>query len=155
MKMYCSSAASVNTKQALRTYASIGLETEVMSASPQRLITLLFDGALAAIRAARLHMQTGNIAERGMAISKAIAIVDAGLKASVDTQAGGELAKNLVIIYELVIRNLISANRRADISKLDLAAQLLTDIRHAWTSATNSAAQAQTGNANVAQELTR
>src|SRR5690606_8149757 len=48
-----------------RSYTDIGLETQVMSASPERLITLLFNGARAAIAQARLHLESGRIAERG------------------------------------------------------------------------------------------
>lgn len=122
-------------QHSIQAYANVGLETEVLSASPQRLITLLFDGARAAIMKARLHMQNGNIESRGMAISKAIDIVDSGLKASVDQESGGELAKNLVATYDLIIRNLLLANLHADMSKLDLAELLLVDIATAWREA--------------------
>jgi flagellar protein FliS len=107
----------------------------VLSASPEHLITLLFDGARAAILKARLHMQSNNIEGRGMAISKAIDIVDSGLKASVDLTTGGELAKNLVATYELIIRNLLLANLNVDAEKLDLAERLLVDLATAWREA--------------------
>ncbi len=116
-------------------YASVGLETQVLSASPERLITLLFDGALSAIAKARLHLQQGNIAERGMAISKAIDIVDSGLKASVDQEAGGELATNMVATYEVVLHNLMLANLNVDEEKLTLAENVLKEISSAWREA--------------------
>ncbi|MFW7342499.1 flagellar export chaperone FliS [Pollutimonas sp. H1-120] len=122
-------------RHSVQAYANIGLETQVLSASPEHLITLLFDGARAAILKARLHMQNNNIEGRGMAISKAIDIVDSGLKASVDQETGGDLAKNLVASYELIIRNLLLANLNADSEKLDLAERLLTDIGSAWREA--------------------
>jgi len=116
-------------------YSSVGLETQVLSATPEHLITLLFDGAVSAIAKARLHLQMGNIAERGMAVSKAIDIVDSGLKASVDQEAGGELARNLVATYELVIHHLMQANLHADEEKLILAETLLKDLGSAWREA--------------------
>lgn len=116
-------------------YSSIGLETQVLSATPERLITLLFEGALSAIAKARLHLQAGNIPERGMAISKAIDIVDSGLKLSVDTEAGGELAQNLIATYEIVLQNLMLANLNADEEKLTLAETLLKDLGSAWREA--------------------
>lgn len=122
-------------RHSIQAYANIGLETQVLSASPEHLITLLFDGARAAILKARLHMQNNSIEGRGSAISKAIDIVDSGLKASVDLETGGELAKNLVATYELIIRNLVLANLNADSEKLDLAERLLTDIASAWREA--------------------
>lgn len=122
-------------------YSNIGLETQVLSASPERLITLLFEGALSAIAKARLHLQMGNIAERGMAISKAIDIVDSGLKHSVDTETGGELANNLIATYEVVLYNLMQANLHADEGKLALAETLLKEIGSAWREACDPAAE--------------
>jgi flagellar protein FliS len=120
-------------------YASIGLETKVLSASPEGLITLLYDGALAAIAKAKLYMQTNDIAGRGKSISKAIEIVDSGLKASVNTEIGGELAQNLVTTYELISRHLLLANLNADLAKLELAERMLSEIAQAWRTAVDSA----------------
>lgn len=122
-------------RQSAQAYSSVGLETQVLSASPERLITLLFEGALSAVAKARLHMQLGNIAERGMAISKAIDIVDSGLKASVDMEAGGEVAKYLVASYELIIQNLMLANLNADEEKLNVAETMLKNLGSAWREA--------------------
>ena len=122
-------------RHSVNAYASVGLETQVLSASPERLITLLFDGALSAIAKARLHLQQGNIAERGLAISKAIDIVDSGLKAAVDREAGGEVATNMVATYELVLHHLMQANLHADEEKLALAETILKEISSAWREA--------------------
>ncbi|USP49115.1 flagellar export chaperone FliS [Alcaligenes faecalis] len=121
-------------QQSARAYAQIGLETEVLSASPEHLITLLFNGARTAMLQARLHMEQGNIAGRGQSLSKAIDIVDSGLKMAVDTEKGGELARNLVATYDLILHNLMLANLRNDAEKLALAERLLTDIADAWRS---------------------
>ncbi|MGF7468537.1 flagellar export chaperone FliS [Alcaligenes nematophilus] len=119
-------------QQSVRAYAQVGLETEVLSASPEHLITLLFNGARTAMLQARLHMEQGNIAGRGQSLSKAIDIVDSGLKMAVDTEKGGELARNLVATYDLILHNLMLANLRNDAEKLTLAERLLTDIADAW-----------------------
>jgi flagellar protein FliS len=132
---YSSLARGPRRQQSIQSYANIGLETEVLSASPEHLITLLFNGALAAILKAKLHLEAGNIQGRGMAISKAIDIVESGLKASVDMEAGGEVATYLVASYELILRNLMLANLHADVTKLELAEQMLKDISAAWRTA--------------------
>lgn len=121
-------------QQSVRAYAQVGLETEVLSASPEHLITLLFNGARTAMLQARLHMEQGNIAGRGQSLSKAIDIVDSGLKMAVDTEKGGELARNLIATYDLILHNLMLANLRNDAEKLALAERLLTDIADAWRS---------------------
>src|SRR3546814_12141585 len=57
-------------------YAKVGMETGVIAANPHQLIVMLFEGAQAALNNALQHMQTGNIAEKGKAISKAIMIIE-------------------------------------------------------------------------------
>lgn len=122
-------------RRSAQAYANVGLETQVMSASPERLITLLFQGALAAIMKARLYLDNGDIAGRGQAISKAIDIVESGLKASVDPDAGGELAHTLIANYELIGRHLLLANLNADAGHLSVAENMLRSISQAWREA--------------------
>lgn len=116
-------------------YANVGLESEVLGASPERLISLLFRGALTATAQARFHMANGRIAQRGQAISKAIDIVDSGLKASVDPERGGDVARHLIAAYELIVRDLLQANLNNDTTKLDSAERLLSDLADAWHTA--------------------
>lgn len=118
--------------QSVRSYADIGLETQVLGASPERLITLLYLGARAAIGQARIHLQDGRIAERGAAISKAIKIVDEGLKTGLNMEAGGDIAANLARLYDYIVRTLLTANLKADPEQLDIADRLLADLAEAW-----------------------
>jgi len=77
-------------------YAKVGAESAAMSASPHQLITMLFDAAKTAIAMARYHMANKDISAKGQAISKAINIVDNGLKASLDADAAGVAGAQLV-----------------------------------------------------------
>ena len=117
-------------------YAKIGTESTAMSASPHQLITLLFDGAKTAIAMARHHMAHKEIAATGQAISKAINIIDNGLKASLDAEAGGkagaELVGNLAALYDYITQRLMQANLRNDPALLDEADRLLDNIGSAW-----------------------
>jgi flagellar protein FliS len=90
-------------------------------------------------------MRQGNIEGRGLAISRAIDIVDSGLKTSIDREAGGELAANLLTVYDLVIRNLMLANLNNDAARLDLAERLLTDIGDAWRTSTGTGSSTAIG----------
>lgn len=115
-----------------RAYAKVGVESGVLSASPHQLIVLLFDGLLAAIRAARLHMENGNVAEKGKSISKALDILNQGLLAALDREKGGEVAGNLASLYEYCASLLLKANLHNDPRALDEAARLLGEIGAAW-----------------------
>lgn len=117
-------------------YAKIGTEIGAMSASPHQLITMLFDGAKTAIAMARHHMANQDTRAKGNAISKAINIVENGLKASLDAEAGGkagaELVANLSAFYDYINQRLLYANLRNDPALLDEADRLLENIGSAW-----------------------
>ncbi|SUW63236.1 Flagellar protein fliS [Buttiauxella agrestis] len=113
-------------------YAQIGVESAVMSASPHQLIVLLFDGALSALVRTRLFMQQGELAAKGEALSKAINIIDNGLKAGLDNEQGGEIAENLSSLYDYMIRRLMLANLRNDVELIEEVEGLLTNIADAW-----------------------
>lgn len=113
-------------------YARVGVESGVMAASPHQLIVMLFDGAQAAIRAARLHMEQGNVGGKGQSISKALDIVNNGLAAALDGEKGGEVAAQLASLYDYIARLLLRANLQNDTAALDEAERLLEDIGSAW-----------------------
>lgn len=119
-------------RSAARAYATVGVETKAMSANPVQLITMLFDGARTAIAQARFHMQAGNIVQKGAAVSKSIDIIESGLRAVLDHEAGGEIAANLDDLYEYMGRRLMQANLHNDAGILDEVDRLLADLASAW-----------------------
>lgn len=117
-------------------YSTIGLETQVFSASPEELISLLLDGARVAVIKAQIHLDNNQIAERGQAISKAIDIVDTGLKSAIDKEKGGEVAQQLLHAYDLILYHLMQANLHGDKSRLETAETMLTSLLETWREAT-------------------
>ncbi|WVV49046.1 flagellar export chaperone FliS [Pseudomonas sp. NA13] len=93
---------------------------------------MLFDSYQTSIRIARLHLQAGHIAEKGIAITKAINIVSQGLRASLDLEQGGDIAVQLDQLYDYVIRVLLRANLENDETALTTAADLLNNVAAAW-----------------------
>jgi len=117
---------------ALKTYARMDVETGVSGATPEMLIVMLYDGALRAIATARVCLEAGDQQGKGQAISKAIGIVEEGLRGSLDTAAGGELGSNLSDLYEYMSHRLMLANLRNDSSMLDEVSDLLRALKTAW-----------------------
>jgi flagellar protein FliS len=113
-------------------YAQVSLESGVMGSSPHQLIVMLFDGALSALLRARILMNQGNIAGKGLAISKAINIIDNGLKNGLNHEQGGEIADNLAALYDYMKRRLMQANLHNDVAALDEVSGLLENIADAW-----------------------
>ena len=120
--------------RAVNAYASVGVETGVAAASPAQLIVLLYQGAMAAVAAAQRHLRQNNIGARGQAISKAISIINDGLKASLDLNVGGPMAQSLSDLYAYMGQRLLEANLHNDGQKLDEVAQLLQQLGNAWES---------------------
>lgn len=117
---------------AINAYAKVGIETGVTGANPHRLVLMLFEGAMLAITDARQHMLRGEIAAKGESISKAIMIINDGLRASLDVKAGGQLAQNLHALYEYMSNRLLFANAKNEPAVLDEIKHLLAELKEAW-----------------------
>ncbi|HXF44728.1 MAG TPA: flagellar export chaperone FliS [Burkholderiaceae bacterium] len=115
-------------------YKRVGVDSGVAAADPHRLVLMLFDGALEAIKQAEAHIAGGRIAEKGQALGKAVRIVEEGLKASLDVNAGGALAQQLAALYDYAALRLLQANLRNDRKALAEVSALLADLRGAWAS---------------------
>jgi flagellar protein FliS len=121
-------------ERAASTYAKLDVEAGVLGASPQVLIVMLYDGAIRAILSARAALEAKDHATKGPALSKAIGIIDEGLKPALDLEAGGEIAANLAALYEYMTRKLMLANLRNDLGALDEVVRLLQELKSAWES---------------------
>lgn len=121
-------------ERAASTYATLDVEGGVLGASPQVLIVMLYDGAIRAIVAARAAAEGRDYAAKGQALSKAIGIIDEGLKPALDLEAGGEIAANLSDLYEYMTRQLMLANLRNDVAAMDEVVRLLRELKSAWES---------------------
>ncbi|CDG81906.1 flagellar export chaperone FliS [Janthinobacterium agaricidamnosum] len=113
-------------------YEKVGMETGVVAASPHKLIVMLYDGALTALNMALMHMRAGNIAEKGKAISKALLIIDSGLRASLDKKVGGDIAEGLDSLYEYMSDRLLMANLKNQPEIIEEVQRLLIDLRDTW-----------------------
>jgi len=120
--------------RAANAYTQVGLETGVSDADPHKLILMLFDGALLSIATASAAIERNDIPGKGQAISKAIEIINDGLKISLDYEAGGELAERLGALYDYMTSRLIYANIHSSRPTLDEVGGLLRDIKGAWES---------------------
>lgn len=112
-------------------YAKIEVESAVMSASQQQLVIMLFDGALSAGTRASV-LADGNIPAKGLALSKAINIIENGLKVGLVENNGDELTQNLIALYAYMVRRLLHANVNNDASAIEEVENLLRNIADGW-----------------------
>jgi flagellar protein FliS len=113
-------------------YQAVQVGTGVDGASPHQLIAMLFDGLIDCIAQARGAIRAGKIEEKGRAISRAVRIVDEGLKAGLNLKEGGALAAQLNDLYAYMALRLTQANLRSDEAALDECVQLIEPLRSAW-----------------------
>lgn len=114
-------------------YQQVGVETRLTSASPHQLVAMLFDGYMEAVAQARGAMRDGQIGAKGAAISRAVRIIEEGLRASLDRNAGGSLARDLDELYGYLTWRLTMANLRNDDASLVQCQRLVEPLREAWT----------------------
>lgn len=113
-------------------YHMVGIQSDIETSSPHQLIMLLFEGALSAMAIAKGAIAAKDIAGKGSAISKAIDIIDNGLRASLNLDQGGELAGRLDALYEYMVHRLLTANLHSDAAVIDEVSRLLSEIHSAW-----------------------
>ncbi|MDX6525651.1 MAG: flagellar secretion chaperone FliS [Gaiellales bacterium] len=106
----------------------------VATAAPEQLVVMLFDGALRFSRRAVAAYEAGQRPQATQAIGRVTSIVNE-LNATLDLEAGGDIARNLRSIYGFVNRHLVEAVREADPNRVLQAAQLLAELREAFSEA--------------------
>ncbi|HAT9037510.1 TPA: flagellar export chaperone FliS, partial [Legionella pneumophila subsp. pneumophila] len=119
-------------------YKAIELQTRIETASPHELIDLLLQGARSHIATAQGNIQRNQIKEKGEHIGKAISIIE-GLKMSLNHDKGGEIAENLLQLYDYVQQILLKANLKNDEDLLAQSNMLLAEVHQAWQAINSNA----------------
>lgn len=120
------------TSRAAHAYKRVGIESSVEMADPHQLVNLLFEALLRKVGSAKLFMQAGNVPAKCDAISKAIQIIEEGLKAPLDLERGGTIAANLDALYEYCVVRLVHANAQNDAAALDQVINLIEPVANGW-----------------------
>ncbi len=128
-----SSPFASHGQRASNMYNRVGVETDVLQASPHRLVQLLLDGANDAMTQGLGAIRAGNVEAKGRALSKAVRILDEGLKAALNP-AAGNLANDLRDLYAYMSMRLTYANLHSDIAAVEECQRLMQPIREAWAS---------------------
>ncbi|MDP2904304.1 MAG: flagellar export chaperone FliS [Methylovulum sp.] len=121
----------MNAVTAMKQYQQISIQSGIMDASPHRLVQMLMEGFLERIAIAKGNILRKEIAKKGENISRAITIVN-GLQASLNKEAGGEIAENLSNLYDYMSLRLVIANSSNDETVLDEIAGLMLEIKTGW-----------------------
>lgn len=114
-------------------YRNIELATRVESASPHRLIAILFEELLRTVEATELAMERGDIARQADRQARALSILQA-LDASLDRDKGPEIAATLSAVYRECRRLIATGARTKQPELITQARTTIAEIASAWDS---------------------
>jgi flagellar secretion chaperone FliS len=106
-------------------------DREIQTASPGRLVVLVFDCALSNLLRARRAVQSGSIEQRVDAVGKAReAIME--LLVTLNVDQGGAIARNLQSLYAFILAELVDVARRPDGARLETIIKMVSELRAAF-----------------------
>lgn len=115
-------------------------EREIQSATPARLVVLLFEHAHAHLLRARHAVKTGDLELRTESVGKAReALME--LLTSLDTERGGDIARNLKSVYCFILSELVDVARRRDGAQLERIIRMVSELRGAFETIAADAAR--------------
>ena len=106
-------------------------ESAILTAPPERLVVMLYDGIRRFLYQAAVAMREGNIEATNHRLQRAEAIIDE-LNSTLDMSAGGEVASNLRLLYVFSKRHLMQARLKRSPEMIEEAAKLLDTVGDAW-----------------------
>lgn len=106
-------------------------QNQIMTASPEQILLMLYDGAIRFCKQAIAASDSGKTTEKLGRISKTYAIITE-FSDSLNHDIGGEIAGNLDGLYQFMLRELNSARQDQTGKHLRVVADLLTDLRETW-----------------------
>ena len=107
-------------------------ESSVLTAPPEKLVVMLYDGAIRFLNVGAVAMRGGDFVQARERVRRAEAIIDE-LNYSLD-MTQGEIATRLRSIYIFSKKHLLQANLQRDPEALDTVVKLLGELREAWES---------------------
>ena len=116
------------------TPASVYQENAVLTASPEKIVKMLYSGAIRHMEGCRTALSnpaTCRSAETGAMLGKAFAIVSE-LRTSLDHKAGGEIATNLDRLYEFTLHQISQANIDRIPGPVEHGLRVIRTLKEGW-----------------------
>lgn len=123
---------AIMRQKVLNQYQQTSVETNMENATPYKLISMLYDGAVDNLFLVKGAIQRKDFELKSQKMNKVILIIDT-LSANLDMKEGGEVADNLESLYEYINRKLLEASAANDLHILDEVIDLIKELRDGWT----------------------
>ena len=102
--------------------------SNVNTATPEKLMIMMFDGALQFLQKAKIAIAEGNLKERSINIDGARKIIRE-LMRTIDLENGNDVYKQLFKLYNKMAMNLIKANVQRNAALIDVVIEDVSNIR--------------------------
>ena len=106
-------------------------DSSVLTAPPERLVVMLYDGAHRFLFQAAHAMRSGDISLMNNRMQRAEAIISE-LRQTLNFEKGGEIATRLESIYAFCQKHLLEARLKRDPDRIEQVMKLLAELRDAW-----------------------
>ncbi len=113
-------------------YQTNAFEIQVAGADAHGLVALLFQGLESSLADALGALNARDTERKCRALTRAIRIVDEGLRGGLDLAGGGSLARDLHELYAYVVQRLTLANLRNDPAPIHEVKGLMQPLQDAW-----------------------
>ncbi|MBM7559373.1 flagellar export chaperone FliS [Marinitoga litoralis] len=114
------------------------IESMVKTASPAKLVELLYLNSIERLNRARKYIEEKKFADANTQIIRVEDII-MELNLSLDMEKGGEISKNLRSLYAYMYRRLLEANLNKNVEILEEVKSLLNTLLEAWREAMKQA----------------
>lgn len=101
------------------------------TASPHRLITMLYDGAIRFMNQSITNVQAQDVEATNLSLNRAQDIINE-LIACLNFEQGNDIASNLNNLYNYINELLIRANIQKTVEPIEEAIAIVKGIREAW-----------------------
>lgn len=115
-------------------------DREVLTASPARLVVLVFDHVLANLMRSRVARDAKRVDVQIEAINKAREGITE-LLVTLDLEKGGEIAKNLQALYTFLLTELVDGSRM-EAQRFDRLVTVVSELRDSFATIAGTAAAA-------------
>lgn len=109
-------------------------KNEVETASPEKILILLYDGAIQFLNKAKIALEQKNIPETHNNLIGCENIILEFIN-TVDEENGGDFAVRIKALYQYFYNTLVQANMKKDVTKIDEVLHHLIDLRATWKQA--------------------
>jgi flagellar protein FliS len=135
-------------------YTKVYKETQIETASPVKLIVILYEIIINSIEQAKSYMAEKKYDLVNKELSRAQdGIIE--LIAALDFERGGDIAKNLYSIYLFCSRRLFEGNIEKNPQMLDEVKNILSNLKEAWEKISTMVSEENTTQSQSTKEPTK